>query len=271
MRLRPETPAAIPAGEPGRFAGPRTRTNVLRALLAAALVLLVAACVVVARQYDVRNAPLVASGSSGIVVLDLSASVFEGGFEATVRKLVQTDERAGLVVFSDAAYELLPPGSAGREFQALLRFFRSTATGELPPNPWERFRAGTRISEGLKAAEQALLREGGPGTIVLLSDLEVLPDEIQRLVEVIADLRRSGFDIQIVPLGPREERRELVELLLGDDAFLEEPVSGEKAVQARGEGSIVTGLPWAFLVAGLVLVGALATNERMLSRLEVSR
>ena len=80
----------------------------------------------VARQYDVRHAPLVASGSSGVIVLDLSASVFEGGFEATVRKLVRTDERAGLVVFSDVAYELLPPGSSGREFQPLLRFFRST-------------------------------------------------------------------------------------------------------------------------------------------------
>lgn len=216
-----------------------------------------------------RNAPLVASGSSGVVVLDLSASVFEGGFEATVRKLVETDERAGLVVFSDAAYELLPPGSSGREFEALLRFFRSTSTGFLPPNPWERFRAGTRISEGLEAAREALLREGGPGTIVLLSDLEILPDEIQRLVQVIAELKRDGFDVRIVPLGPREERRELMELLLGGDALLPEPVSGQEAVRAPGEERIFTGLPWAFLLVGIVLVGLLAANERLLSRLEV--
>lgn len=247
----------------------RSRTTLVRAGLAGALALLLVAAVLVAREYDVRHAPLVASGSSGVVVLDLSASVFEGGFEATVRKLVETDERAGLVVFSDAAYELLPPGSSGREFQPLLRFFRTTASGNLPPNPWDRFRAGTRISEGLKEAREALLRESGPGKIILLSDLEVLPDEVQRLVAVFADLRRDGFEIEIIPLGPREEQRRLMELLLGDDVFLAEPVSGEEAVQARGEGRVTTGLPWAFLLVGLVLVLGLALNERVLARLEV--
>ena len=268
MRLRPE-PRAIPASEPGRLRGFGRRTTILRAALAGALALLVVAAVLVARQYDVRHAPLVASGSSGIVVLDLSASVFEGGFEATVRKLVETDERAGLVVFSDAAYELLPPGSSGREFQPLLRFFRATESGFLPPNPWDRFRAGTRISEGLKAAREALLREGGPGKIILLSDLEILPDEVQRLVAVFADLRQDGFDIEIVPLSPREEQRRLMELLLGGDTFLPEPASGAEAVQARGEGRITTGLPWVFLLVGLVLVVGLAVNERALARLEV--
>lgn len=270
MRLRPE-PRAIPTSERRRLRRAVSRTTQLRIGLAAVLALLLAVAVLTARQYDVRHAPLVASGSSGVIVLDLSASVFEGGFEATVRKLVQTDERAGLVVFSDAAYELLPPGSSGREFQALLRFFRAAATGFVPPNPWDRFRAGTRISEGLKVAREALLRESGPGKIVLLSDLEVLPDEVQRLVTVFADLRRDGFDVEIVPLAPREEQRRLIELFLGGDAFLPAPVSGEEAVKARGEGRLTTGLPWVFLLVGLGLVLALATNERMLARLEVTR
>jgi hypothetical protein len=268
MRLRPEA-RAIPASEPGRLQAAGRRTTFLRVGLAAGLALLLAASVLVARQYDVRHAPLVASGSSGVVVLDLSASVFEGGFEATVRKLVETDERAGLVVFSDAAYELLPPGSAGREFQALLRFFRSTPSGFLPPNPWDRFRAGTRISVGLEAAREALLREGGPGKIILLSDLEVLQDEVQRLVTVFADLRRDGFEVEIIPLAPREEQRRLMELFLGGDAFLPEPVSGEQAIKARGEGRLTTGIPWWFVLVGLGLVAVLAINERSLARMEV--
>jgi hypothetical protein len=268
MRLRPE-PRAIPTSEPGRLRHASRRTTSLRVGLAVVLALLVVAAVLVAREYDVRHAPLVESGASAVVVLDLSASVFEGGFEATVRKLVETDERAGLVVFSDAAYELLPPGSAGREFQALLRFFRATTTGFLPPNPWDRFRAGTRISEGLKAARDALQREGGPGKIILLSDLEILPDEVQRLVGVFADLRRDGFDVEIIPLGAREEQRRLMELFLGGDAFLPEPVSGAEAVKARGEGSLTTGIPWWFVLVGVVLVLALALNERALGRLEV--
>ena len=272
MRLRPERPRAIPASEPGRLRHSGRRTTILRACLAGGLALLLGASVLVARQYDVRHAPLVASGSSGVIVLDLSASVFEGGFEATVRKLVRTDERAGLVVFSDVAYELLPPGSSGREFEPLLRFFRSTTTGFLPPNPWDRFRAGTRISEGLKVASEALRREGQTGgTLILLSDLEILPDEVQRLVTVFADLRRDGFEVRIVPLAPREEQRRLIELLVGDQALLPEPESGEEAVQAPGEGRLTEGLPWVFLLVGLVLVLALATNERMLARLEVSR
>jgi hypothetical protein len=271
MNLRADALHAIPASEAARLRVAGRRTTVLRVGLAAGLAVLLAACVVVARGYDVRHAPLVASGSSGVVVLDLSASVFEGGFEATVRKLVQTDERSGLVVFSDAAYELLPPGSSGREFEPFLRFFRSSPTGSLPPNPWERFRAGTRISEGLKVAREALLRDGGGGgTIVLLSDLEVLPDEVQRLVTVFAELRRDGFKVRIVPLGAREERRRLVEQLLGGRALLPQPASGEQAVRAPGE-SLTAGLPWAFLLTGLVLVVLLTANERLLARLEVRR
>lgn len=262
----------MPASELLRLSRSARRTTILRVTLAAALTVLLAASVLIARQYDVRHAPLVASGSSGIIVLDLSASVFEGGFEATVRKLVRTDERAGLVVFSDTGYELLPPGSSGREFQPLLRFFRSSTTGFLPPSPWDRFRAGTRISEGLKVARESLQREGQRGgTMILVSDLEILPDEIQRLVTVFADLRRDGYTVRIVPLSPRPEQRRLVEQLLGDQSLLPQPESGEEAVQAPGETGLTAGLPWVFLLVGLVLVLVLATNERLLARLEVSR
>jgi hypothetical protein len=272
VRIRPDRGALIPSSEPHRLGRLARRTTIARALLAVGLAGLLAACVVVARQYDVRRAPLVASGSSGVIVLDLSASVFEGGFEATVRKLVRTDERAGLVVFSDVGYELLPPGSSGREFEPLLRFFRSSPTGFLPPNPWERFRAGTRISEGLKAARDSLLRVGQhSGTLVLLSDLEILPDEVQRLVPVLADLRREGFTVRIVPLSPRPEQRHLVEQLVGDQSLLPAPESGEEAVRAPGEDNFAAGLPWLFLGFGLVLVLVLAANERVLTRLEVSR
>ena len=270
MALRAE-PRRIPASERARLHRPARRTSVVRGVLALALCVSLALAVLVARQYDVRHAPLVASGSSGVVVLDLSASVYEGGFDATVRKLVQSDERAGLVVFSDAAYELLPPGSPGREFQPLLRFFKATTSVVPPPNPWDKFRAGTRISEGLKGARDALIRAGASrGTIVLVSDLQILPDEVQRLVTVLADLRREGFRVRIVPLFPSDETRALVEQLVGRSAFLPEPKSSQ-AVRTPAEESLVGDLPWAFLFVGLALVALLATNERMLARLEVRR
>ena len=67
MRLRPE-PRAIPASESGRLERFRRRTTYLRAALAAGLVLLLAMAVLVAREYDGRNAPHVATGTSGVVV-----------------------------------------------------------------------------------------------------------------------------------------------------------------------------------------------------------
>ena len=42
-------------------------------------------------------------------------------------------------------------------------------------------------------------------------------------------------------------------------------------MRAPGEDRLTTGLPWVFLLIGLVLVLTLAANERVLARLEVSR
>jgi hypothetical protein len=263
-------PRGIPASEPGRLRIPAKRTTILRLGLAAALVVALALAFLVARSQDVRQAPLVPSGTTGILVLDLSASVYEGALDVTVDKLAATDERTGLVVFSDAAYELLPPGSPSRELGSLLRFFKARPDGTLLPNPWEDFRGGTRISTGMTAARESLLRENVEnGSIVLVSDLEILPDEIARLAEVLAVIRNDGFEVRIVPLFPSDEKRALVEQLTGSGAFLSEPE--EQGVRTPGQRSFVPGLPWLFLVAGGLLVVLLSTNEWVLNRLEVRR
>jgi len=106
---------------------------------------------------------------------------------------------------------------------------------------------------------------------VLLSDLEILPDEVQRLVPVLAHLRREGFTVRIVPLSPRPEQRHLIEQLVGNQSLLPVPTSGEEGVRAPGEDTLAAGLPWLFLGFGLVLVVVPAANERVLARLEVSR
>src|SRR5918992_3210176 len=172
----------IPASEPARLRRPGRRTTLLRLALGLGLCAALTLAFLAARLQDVRHAPLIPSGTTGMLVLDLSASVSEGGLEATVEKLSSTDERTGLVVFSDAAYELLPPGSPSRELASLLRFFKVRPDGTVPRNPWEEFRAGTRISEGMAFAHDVLLAEGvRRGSIVLVSDLEIGPDEIARL------------------------------------------------------------------------------------------
>ena len=175
-----------------------------------------------------------------------------------------------LVVLSDTAYQLLPPGSSGREFQPLLRFFRSSATGFLPPNPWERFRAGTRISEGLKIARESLVREGQRGGTL---DPHQRPgDSSGRGTAARRGVRGPaprGLRGRIVASTPRPEQRRLMEQLLGDQSLLPEPQSGKEALRAPGVASppVYRG-PFRWLASSSSLV--LAANERVLARLEVT-
>jgi hypothetical protein len=266
------TASAIPATEPARLRPSVRRTTALRAMLALALLGALALVFLVARGYDPRHAPLVPAGSTGMVVIDLSASIYEGAMEETLQKLARAGEQAGLVVFSDVGYELLPPGTPGRELLPIIRYLKPTgAGGELPVNPWQDFRAGTRISAGLETARLALLREGvDRGSVVLISDLDILPDEVQRLASEIAELKRLGFDIRIVPLDPTPEKLMRIETLTSPSAFLRAPGrAGE--VRAPEEHSLREALPWTFVFPAALLIGLLALNERLLARLEVRR
>jgi hypothetical protein len=260
----------IPASEPARLRLAERRTTLVRVALALALCATLVLAFLIARSEDVRHAPLVPTGTTGMLVLDLSASVSEGGLDATVEKLSSTDERTGLIVFSDGAYELLPPGSPSRELASLLRYFKERSDGTLPRNPWEEFRGGTRISAGMEFARQVLHREGVTrGSIVLVSDLEIDPDEIARLSEVLALIQSEGYEVRIVPLFPTEAKRALVEQLVGSNAFAREPEQRE--LRTPEERALSSAAPWLFLLAGGLLILLLAGNEGVLARLEVPR
>jgi hypothetical protein len=270
----PLRPATVPTSEPQALRRLRRRTTYLRGGLALALLAALALAFLEARAIDPRRAPLVPSGTTGMLVLDLSASVYEDAIGQTIRKLVAQDEETGVVAFSDAGYELMPPGTHARELLPLLRFFNpetASVTGLLPADPWQDFRAGTRISEGLKVAHDALVREGvSAGSIVLVSDLEILPDEVVRLGDVAAALRASGFRLRIVPLFPTPEKYARIEQIVGTSSFLRES-SQASPVAAPEERSLAHVVPWAFVALAALLVALLAMNEGALSRLEVRR
>jgi hypothetical protein len=262
--------SGIPTSEPAPIRAIARRTTVQRLGLALGLAAVLAGAFFAARANDTRRAPLIPSDTTGIVVLDLSASVAEGGLDATVEKLAATDEETGLVVFSDGAYELLPPGSPSRELGSLLRFFQVRPDGTFPRNPWEEFRGGTRISSGMEFARQVLRRENvSRGSMVLISDLEIDPDEIARLSEVLALIRSEGFEVRIVPLLPNARKRALVERLVGSDAFVRE--EEQTAVRTAEERSLTGRAPWLFLAVGGVLILLLAANEGVLARVEAPR
>jgi hypothetical protein len=274
MALPFEVPRTIPTSEPGRLDAARRRTVALRGALALGLLALLLLVFLDARRHDPRHAPLVPSGTTGMLVLDLSASVYEDAFGQTIRKLAASGERTGVVAFSDAGYELLPPGSPARELLPLLRFFNEKAASTdatLPVDPWEGFRAGTRISEGLKVAHAALRRHGASdGSMVLVSDLEILPDEVVRLSDVAADLRRDGIRLRIVPLFPTPAKYARIRQIVGDSAFLRESSAASPVAAPEGR-SLRHALPWGFVVLAVGLVLLLAANELLLSRLEVRR
>jgi hypothetical protein len=268
---RRSTVHRLPTAEPERFRRAARRTAVTRAALGLGLLAVFVLAFLEARSIDPRRAPLVPSGTTGILVLDLSASVYEDAFGQTIRKLARAGEETGVVAFSDAGYELMPPGTPARELLPLLRFFNAKAassTATLPVDPWQDFRAGTRISEGLKVAHEALVRErASEGSIVLVSDLEILPDEVVRLADTAADLQRDGVRLRIVPLFPTPEKYARIQQIVGDSSFLRESSAASPVAAPEGR-TLRYAAPWTFLLIGVVLVLLLATNEVLLSRIE---
>jgi hypothetical protein len=242
-------------------------------VLAVTLVAALAQAYVLSRGEDVRAAPLLPGDRTGMVVLDLSLSI--GQFDRiaeTLTRLAREDQRAGLVVFSDTAYELVPPGAPGRELESLVRFFtpRSANGDDYPANPWEvgGFRAGTRISGGLEVAREALLRAGVKnGSILLVSDLDVAQDETN-LSEALVELKRDGIALRLVPLASQPQNRAFFEQLVGRAAFVAE-ADAQKPLATPEERRLGGTLPWSFLVVASLLVVVLSVNERLLARLEV--
>jgi hypothetical protein len=265
--------SGVPTGERRALGRQLRRTLVVRVALGLALGAALAYAFVLSRGEDVRAAPLLPGDGTGMVVLDLSLSI--GQFDRiseTLRRLARQDERAGLVVFSDAAYELLPPGSPGRELESLVRFFTPQTAGEddYPANPWERggFRAGTRISGGLAVAHEALLRTGAEqSSILLVSDLDVAQDETN-LSSVLVDLKRDGIELRLVPLAAQPQNRAFFEQLAGRAAFVAETDTAEP-IATPEERRLGGTLPWAFLAVASLVVVLLSVNERLLGRLEV--
>jgi hypothetical protein len=263
-------PAGIPLARPEDFRAARLRTNALRAGLGLLLVAVLAGAVVEARGREGIEARLLPADGSSIVVLDLSASMEGQGYRRVgelFRALAVGGRRSGLVVFSDVAYELLPPGSPAVELQPLLRFFEWEA-GPPPTHPWiEDFQGGTRISEGLEFARRALGRDGiADGTLVLVSDLDFPNSDVTRLSAVLSALQGDGVRIRLVPLFPVDDKRMYFERVLGPGAFLEE---GElvRLDAGRSRRERLGGFPWAYLGLAGLLTLALGANERWCARL----
>jgi len=246
------------------------RAGAIRALLVTLACALLAGAFWSARGLEPKSSELTPGGRSGVVVIDVSLSII-GRDYARVRGVIERVIRAGnpmgLVIFSDAAYELLPPRTPSKELRPLLRFFTLT-DGELPENPWTpSFQAGTRISGALQLAQDMLVRDHvSPASILLISDLESAPTDLAPLGPVLSRIQQSSTTVRVVPLSSSSDSLAFFGRLLGDDAFVDpvEPNAGPAPaldVALTGESPL-----WLLLAAGLCLV-ALAAHERFAGRL----
>lgn len=268
--------------------GVARRTRWVRWALAACAILALAVAMSFARGADVRPTSYFASGNGGIVVLDLSTSVERTKYQRinrVLRSLSMTGSRVGLVVFSDSAYEALPPGTRGEELTPLLRFFpvarepRSRDEAERNAQqsfgiatPWSgTFRGGTRISTGLREARQMVERDRiADPSVLLVSDLDNSGIDTPVLTQELITYERTGIDLRIVPLFPSPEDRQLFGRIVGPDEFvLNKELLRNSEIEERQ--TLVGDFPLAFVLVAALLLALVALNERLCLRMSWGR
>jgi hypothetical protein len=215
-----------------------------------------------------------------MVVLDLSASITSDTYSRihqTLQQLVSRGGRYGLVVFSNTAYEALPPGTPASMLEPLVRYFalpKSTPPGEqptFPVNPWSAsFTSGTSISAGLDLARMIELQHGARHpAVVLISDLADDPNDIQRLTAVLAAYKAQGVKLRIIALNPDP----------GDVVYFKRLITNASSIIPAGLSTSnsaspttpATSFPAWLVVVSILLAAVLALNEIQSARLRWAR
>jgi hypothetical protein len=280
----------IPVADAPALAGVARRTVLIRLGLAVALLAAAGLAYVAAGDLRARPSSYFASGATGVIVIDFSTSIDPGKYRRIARVLrtvAQTSQPVGLVVYSDSAYEAIPPGTRGDVLGPLLRFyeapdrrlpprvrggFGAPRTPQLPQSPWQRtFSGGTRISTGLRVAREMLAREGvRGGSVMLVSDLDDSPFDTARLGDEAIRYRRAGIDLRLVTLSPSREDRDLFMRLMGPRAFVDHrELLANSALEERR--TLVGSFPVLLVLVAAALLLLLAANERVNARLRWRR
>jgi hypothetical protein len=263
--------AGIPLADAPTLHREARRTAWLRLGSAAALAGLLAVVWLLARGQRTEPSSYFGAGRSGVTVIDFSTSIDPSRYRRIARVLrtfADTAQPTGLVVFSDAAYEAVPPGTRGEVLRPLLRFFESPFRFRpgfrFPDSPWTgSFRGGTRISAGLRVARQMLDRDGiRHGSVLVVSDLDDSPFDTSALTQEALRYRQDGIDLRLVPLQTSQEDRELFTRLFGRSAFVaNRELLANSALEEKR--TLVGSFPTSLFLAIAVLLVALAANEHV--------
>ena len=304
-------PRAIPLADIRELRLPLLRTALIRIALALLLLgLLVGAFLIVRNDDAIAGSALIPGGEGGVIVLDLSASIGSTPHLRTARALryvQETRQSFGLVVFSDTAYEVVPPGTPHTEMKPFMRYFGNVrlypcirrgsrpcpaGTYQVPEDtPWEEynrlveaasrggsrvnpwagsFRSGTRISRGLETARQVLEREGKAGLgVLLISDLDDSLFDVPHLTQTLISFQKDMVPLRVVGLRPAQDDRELFRRVLGDEAFVTRPELQHKrdALARERKRGGSSDFPWALVGVTGLILLLLAANEHLCGRL----
>jgi hypothetical protein len=253
----------------------RTRaitTRIALAVLAACAAAAAVGVLLTSRSPHSQTLVPLPSNANVVIVLDLSASISSDSFSrigATLRALSQTAERVGLVVFSDDAYEALPPGTPAADLAPLVRYFTLPQQGvpgflpSFPANPWSNtFTGGTVISAGMELAIDLAVAQRPRAAVLLVSDLDDDPNDLPALAAVGPVAQHDRVPIRIVGLNPSPANIEYFRTIFGPSApIVEAPTLDQAARQDQ------TPFPWALVALAVVAAIALALREGWAPRL----
>ena len=267
-RVRAARAEGLPIADARALEPAARRSRAIRVALAVGLVTSVTAAAFAVP--DAHGRRFLPADTVGIVVLDLSSSIRPSTYRLIgqeLRDLASTDQRVGVVYFSDVAYEAMPPGTPASELRSVARYFDSStvkhdATGyPLPRSPWEQwFSAGTSISSGLGLAADLLaerhVRRGG---VVLISDLADDPGDLRSLGRTISLYEQRHLPLRVVALDPAPEDRQFwIELLNRPGAFFN--VELPRGQVGRGKLVVASSFPTRVAFFATVAVLLLAVN-----------
>jgi hypothetical protein len=295
-RLR--RPQSIPLADANELARHARRTALVRIGLAAALLAALATEVSFGRDPEKRTQAVFPGGKSGVLVLDMSASVGSPGrrFSVPLRHLARTKQDFGLVLFSDVAYEAIPPGTSSAELSPYISRFappvepcftppgwtcppgtrrmspteqrRRRAGGFRRKDPWaQSFRGGTRISTGLVLARKILEREGmARRGVLLVSDLDDSLFDLPALTRELITYRRREIPLHLVAVSPFEDDRLYFRRMLGRDAFVSRADLAPRGLAGKSVRE-TSSFPIDLVLIGLLVLLLLGANEHYCGRL----
>lgn len=270
-------------------------------MLAAVLVAAIAVAVSLGRDPEKRAGQLFPGSNSGLLVLDISASIGAPGrtFLEPLEYLSRTGQDFGLVFFSDVGYEAVPPGTSSDELRQFIRVFekpiqpcaappgrrcppetRRMSKAEAArarrlarrPDPWSTsFRGGTRISTGLRVAREVLQRERLTDRgVLLVSDLGDSSFDMPTLTREIIRYKDGHIPLHVVPVNADRSDEQVFRRLLDPAAFVSR---GDLSLREARSKAVRTAaaFPIDLATVGLLALLFLGLNEHFCGRLSWGR